>query len=290
MKKFVLACTVLLLGLLAYQQLRTSRTGAPPVPDGQRLISLSPTLTEILFELGCGDQLIGVTTYCVYPPEAQKKEKVGDFINPNFEKMLGMKPDLIFAERWSSSKIVPRLRESGLQVIEINSPRSIADIYQVIHQAGQAVRREDRARVIVEDMRRRVEQVKAKAPHMQWRPRIYIEIDLPSWTVGRTSYTSEAIELCGARNIFGDIDKPALQVSHESIIERDPEVILSFAAPPSEYQRRPGWEKTSAIRHGRIVDDVGRNLLSHGSHRLVAGMEQLQTRLLQMQPAGSMPQ
>ena len=79
MKKFVLACLSLLLLLLAYQQVRHTRTAPSPANTNLRIISLSPTLTEILFELGVGESVVGVTTYCVYPPEAQKKEKIGSF-------------------------------------------------------------------------------------------------------------------------------------------------------------------------------------------------------------------
>ena len=282
MKKFVLACLSLLLLLLAYQQVRHTRTAPSPANTNLRIISLSPTLTEILFELGVGESVVGVTTYCVYPPEAQKKEKIGDFVNPNFEKMLALKPDLIFAERWSSSKIVARLQHAGLNVAEVDSPRSIEEIYQVIHQVGQAVKNEDRARSIEVDMRRRIDLIRAQAERMPYRPKIYIEIDLPSWTVGRNSYTSEAVTLCGARNIFEDMENPALQVSKEVIIERNPDIILSFDAPAAEYLQRPGWSRVKAIQQRRIIDDVGRNLLSHGNHRLIAGMEQLQARLLQM--------
>ena len=281
MKKFGLACLSLVLVLLAYQQIRRSRT-SPPANANLRVISLSPTLTEILFELGVGESVVGVTTYCVYPPEAQKKEKIGDFINPNVEKMLVLKPDLIFAERWSSSKIVARLQQARLNVIEVISPRSIEEIYQVIHQVGQAVQKEEQARAIEADMRKRIDLIRAQAETLGYRPKIYIEIDLPSWTVGRNSYTSEAVSLCGARNIFEDMAKPALQVSTEAIIERNPDVILSFDAPAAEYLQRPGWARVKAIQQRKIIDDVGRNLLSHGNHRLVAGMEQLQARLLQM--------
>ena len=283
MKKFVFICAIFLAGLLGYQQFRVSRAVRPPADVGLRLISLSPALTEILFELGSGDRLVGVTTYCVYPPEAQKKEKIGDFVNPNFEKILGLKPDLVFAERWSSSKIVSRLREAHLQVLEINSPRSLADIYQSILETGKAIQKETAARQIVTNMQERVEVIKSKAAQMKWHPDIYIEIDPPSWTVGRASYTSEAVELCGGRNIFNDVDRPSLQVSRETIIERNPDVILSFETPPSEYRGRAGWDRMKAVQRGRVIDNVGRNLLSHGNHRLVLGMEQLQARLLEMQ-------
>ena len=88
MRKFIVGCLLLLLVLLGYQQYRLSRTRKEPNQGSQRFISLSPTLTEILFELGAGKDLVAVTTYCVYPEEAKAKEKIGDFVNPNFEKIV----------------------------------------------------------------------------------------------------------------------------------------------------------------------------------------------------------
>ena len=283
MRKFIVGCLLLLLVLLGYQQYRLSRTHKEPNQASQRFISLSPTLTEILFELGAGKDLVAVTTYCVYPEEAKAKEKIGDFVNPNFEKIVGLKADVVFAETWSSSKIVARLRDSGLKVVEVKSPRSLEEIYQAMLQVGQGLGKETRANETVEGMKRRIQAIRARADQMKSHPSIYIEIDLPSWTVGRASYTSEAIEICGARNIFNDVDKPALQASKETIIERNPEVILTFDSNPEEFRLRPGWQKISAIQKGWVIADVGRNMLSHGNHRLVDGMEQLQSRLLELQ-------
>jgi len=283
MRKFVVGCLILLLVLLGYQQYRLSRAVKAPDKGSQRFISLSPTLTEILFELGAGRDLVAVTTYCVYPEEAKAKEKIGDFVNPNFEKIVGLKPDVVFAETWSSSKIVSRLRGSGLNVREVKSPRSVEEIYQAILQVGEGLGKQSQANTTVEGMKRRIQAIRARADQMKSHPSIYIEIDLPSWTVGRASYTSEAVEMCGARNIFSDVDKPALQASKETIIERNPELILTFDSNPEEFRLRPGWQKISAIQKGWVIGDVGRNMLSHGNHRLVDGMEQLQSRLLQLQ-------
>lgn len=283
MRKFIAGCLLLLLVLLGYQQYRLSRTLKAPNKGSQRFISLSPTLTEILFELGAGRDLVAVTTYCVYPEEAKAKEKIGDFVNPNFEKIVGLKPDVVFAETWSSSKIVSRLRGSGLNVREVKSPRSIEEIYQAILQVGEGLGEQNFANETVGSMKRRIQAIRARADQMKLHPSIYIEIDLPSWTVGRASYTSEAIEICGARNIFNDVDKPALQASKETIIERNPDVILAFDSNPEEFRRRPGWQRISALKKGWVIGDVGRNMLSHGNHRLVDGMEQLQSRLLELQ-------
>jgi iron complex transport system substrate-binding protein len=283
MRKFTVGCLLLLLVLLGYQQYRLSRQVEAPDKGSQRFISLSPTLTEILFELGAGGNLAAVTTYCVYPEEAKTKEKIGDFVNPNFEKIIGLKPDLVFAETWSSSKIVSRLRSSGLAVKEVQNPRSIEEIYQAIHQVGEGLGKQTQANTTVAGMKRRIEAIRARASQMKLHPAIYVEIDLPSWTVGRASYTSEAIEICGARNIFNDVDKPALQASKETIIQRNPDVILTFDSNLEEFSRRPGWQTISAIQKGWVIGDVGRNMLSHGNHRLVDGMEQLQDRLLELQ-------
>ncbi len=254
MRKFIVGCLLTLArpaGLPAISSQPDTQVGR------QALVSvsfrLSPTLTEILFELGAGAELVAVTTYCVYPEEAKAKEKIGDFVNPNFEKIVGLKPDVVFAETWSSSKIVSRLRGSGLNVREVKSPRSVEEIYQAILQVGEGLGKQDRANETVATMKRRIQAIRTRADQMKSHPSLYVEIDLPSWTVGRASYTSEAIEICGARNIFGDVDKPALQASKETIIERNPDVILAFDSTPEEF-RTPAWLAEDQ-RHSKRLGD-----------------------------------
>ncbi len=278
MKKLIAAIIVILLAVLAIQYARVvsvSRTSGVGHP---RIVSLAPSLTEILFELGVGENVVGVTRYCTYPPEAQKKEKIGDFISPNIEKIVSLRPELVLAERWTSSKIVSRLRQMGLNVVETVSPTSLAEIYQVIREVGTAVGKSDGAMALIESMQHRVRAIQERSKRFPYRPTLYIEIDLPSWTVGRNSFINEAISLCGAQNVFEDIARPALQVSKEMVIQRDPEIIVSFEASASEIQRRPGWDQIRAVRHGKIIH-LKPNLLSHGNHRLVEGMEDLQVRL-----------
>jgi len=140
-RKLILVCLVFLVGLLGLQLVRRKPPNRDAPQDGSKIVSMSPSLTEILFELGLGKNLVGVTTYCNYPPETAQIEKIGDFVNPNFERILNLHPDLIFAERWTSSRIVSRLRDAGLTVVEIQSPRSIADIYVTIASVGREVSR-----------------------------------------------------------------------------------------------------------------------------------------------------
>jgi iron complex transport system substrate-binding protein len=267
------------MALLIYQQVFLKRP-VPQLPGtGVRIVSLSPTLTETLFELGEGEQIVGVTNYCTYPAAAQVKAKVGDLVNPDLEKILQLRPSVVFAERWSSTKIVNRLRSLNLNVVEVPSPSSIDEIYQLIETVGEGVGKIHRAQEIVANMRKRIEAVIQRAENFPWRPSIYIEIDLPTWTVGRTSYTHDAVTLCGVRNIFGDVNKPALLVSQEEIIHRNPDVILSFEATADQIRARPGWGAINAVRDGKIIDHFNRDLFSRGNFRLVQGMEEFQDRL-----------
>lgn len=287
-KKIIGAIAAILLALLARQYL-SEPAGGTAYGDRLRIVSLAPSLTEIVFELGGGEQLVGVTNYCTYPQEARTKEKVGDFIHPNVEKIASLKPDLVLAESWTSTKIVSRLRGLGLQVAEILSPRSIAEIYQVIGGVGEATGRQEPAQALIGKMRERIRAIEERGKRFPRRPTVYIEIDLPSWTVGRSSFISEAVYLCGARNLFEDMERPALQVSKEMVIDRNPDIILSFEASASDMRRRPGWDQLEAVRTGRIIHGFDRNPLSHGNHRLVDAMEDLQARLSELMDVGKRP-
>lgn len=282
MKKFIAAIAVIILTVLAVQYARVASVTPTQQRNYPRIVSVAPDLTEIVFELGTGEQVVGVTNYCTYPPEAQKKEKIGDFISPNLEKIVSLKPDLVLAERWTSSKIVPHLRQMGINVVETVSPKSVAEIYQVIREVGTAVGKADQAEALIKKTQEQVREIEEQGKRFTHRPSLYIEIDLPSWTVGRSSFINEAVSLCGARNIFEDVERPALQVSREMVIERDPEIIVSFESSASEIQQRPGWNQIKAVRSGKIIEGLNHNLLTRGNHRLVKGMEELQERLTKL--------
>jgi iron complex transport system substrate-binding protein len=282
MKRFISSVALIFLVILGIQWARSVSLNAPPQGEDLRIISLAPNLTEILFELGLGDQLVGVTSYCTHPPEALEKEKVGDFINPNLEKIVSLKPDLVVSEHWPSSKTVPRLREFGLQVTEVISPRSFEEIYQVIREIGETVNRSQGAEGLIHKMKERLEAIEAKASTLAPSPSVYVEIDLPSWTIGKQSFITEALRLCGAHSLFEDVDKRSFQASKEMIVDRNPDFILAYAVDAPAISHRPGWADIKAVKNGRIIDDLERSLFSHGNHRLIEGMEQLQARILAM--------
>jgi len=282
MKKFLAAILAILFYIFGTQYLRENPNSETEIQQSFRVVSLAPSFTETVFELGGGTQLVGVTTYCDFPLKAQEKEKIGGFVHPNIEKIVNLKPHLVLAESSTSSRTVPKLRHLGINVLETPSPESFVEIFENIRKVGEAIEKSDPANILIQKMKIQLENIKEKSSHMVRNPSIYIEIDLPSWTIGHKSFINEALVICGGRNIFADIEMPALQVSKETIIQRNPEIILSFEATAEEIRKRPGWSQIHAVQRGKIIDDIDRNLLSHGNHRLLEGMEKLQERLLKI--------
>ncbi len=268
---------VVILASAAWLVLREPPANAPANGAEMRVVSLSPTLTETVYDLGAGDLLVGVTSYCNYPAEARRVERIGDFINPNTERIVALNPTLVLAERWTSSRIVPKLRGMGLRVVETISPASIGEIDRLIEEVGEALDRTEQAERLIEQMHSRITTVQRGASRLEQRPSVYLEIDPPSWTVGRRSYTNEAIVLAGGRNIFDDMDIASLLASKEEIVRRNPDLVIAFSASRSEVASRAGWGGIRAVRNGQIVDDFNRDLLSRGSFRLVEGIEKLAT-------------
>ncbi len=282
MKKFVGIVLLILLILFALQASRRAPSSQSVSQEDVRIVSLAPNLTEILFELGVGEQVVGVTKYFSDSSQGQQIEEIGDFFNPNLEKIISLKPTLVIAEHWPSSRTVPRLKEFGLPVLETISPTSLEEIYQIIREVGKVVDRSQPAETLIQSMKERLRVVKERALQLSDRPSVYIEVDLPTWTIGKRSFITEAFHLCGARNLFDDVEKRALQASKETIIARNPDIILTYTVSASLISQRPGWDQIKAVQNGRILDDFDRALLSHGNHRLIEGMEKFQARILTM--------
>lgn len=251
-------------------------------PKNPVYVSLMPSNTEILFALGAGESIAGDTKFCDYPEEAKKISKVGDFIHPDMERIVALKPDVVFAGHWPSSKTAARLRELGLKVVEIPLPATLEDIYGTIHQIAKEVGKEKEADALVADLQKRVQAIERQALERGYRPRIFIHIDEPNWTVSKGSFISDAMERCGTVNIFRDLKMAGSQVSSESVIEKDPEVILLSRKKKEEILRTPGWQAISAVKNRRLVDSLGANLISRPTPRLISAMEKLSEELSRM--------
>lgn len=251
--------------------------GAAP----QRIVSLSPSHTEILYALGLDREIVGVTRYCEIPRTAQARPvKIGGHLDPDIERIATLKPDLVVAGLWNLNQTPGRLRRVGLTVIEVDTHSGLAAVEEAMRALGRATGREAAGARLAREFRARLDAVRTMGRALPRRPRIYVEtFTRPLWSVGRGNYVHEMIMLAGGENIFDDLGQQSATVSPELVIRRAPDVILSFQAKREEIARRPGWDSIPAVREGRIIDDIPEGLLSRMGPRLPEAAEQISVRL-----------
>ncbi len=245
--------------------------------EPQRIVSLAPSITEILFALNLGDQVAGVTEFCNYPPEATEKPKVGGFSDVNMEKLLEAQPDLVIAASIHIAQVVPELEKRGLPVLVVDA-HDFPGVLESIRLVGKVAGAEKAAEALTAQMQERADQV-AQAVAGRPRPRVYWELDPTFWTVGPGSFVQDLIERAGGENIAANAEAAWVQLSAEAIIAADPEVIFLADHPWGEsaetVKARPGWGKISAVVNGRIVEltQEQTDIVSRPGPRVVDALE-----------------
>jgi len=248
----------------------------------QRIVSLAPSITEILFAVGAGPQVVGVTKYCNYPPEAgQGREIVGGFSAKSLsvEKIIGLKPDLVFAGGATHKPVSEALEAAGLTVFNFD-PKDFAGVYADILAAGALTGHAAQAEKVVADMKARVAKVTAVTAAIppDQRVRVFYEVwDEPLMTAGPASFIGQVIELAAGVNIFADVKEQYPTVSAEAVVSRNPQVILGPSShgeglTAEKIAGRPGWKELAAVQAGRIVIIDG-DIISRPGPRLVDALE-----------------
>jgi iron complex transport system substrate-binding protein len=245
----------------------------------ERIVSMSPAETEILFALGLGDKVFGVSDYCDYPEAAKTKPKVGGVKNPNAEAILGASPDLVLGGISTDEAAVAKFRELKLTVYKAE-PNNLEDVMNNILRIGQMTDTQEQAEKLVESMKagkqKVVDAVKGLKPEQKLK--VYMEFS-PGWTVGKGEYMHEMIELAGAINIASELEGWN-KINEEKIIQDNPDVILftkdlidNKTKLPLEQiiKTRSGWDKISAIQHNRL-HGLDQNMLSRPGPRIVDGL------------------
>lgn len=248
----------------------------------ERYVSLTPATTEILFALGLEEKIVGVTTFCNYPPEAKKKPKVGTFSDPNIEQILFLKPSLVFTTGLEQAPSIIRLRNAGLKVM-VSDPKTIAEFFASLRAIAAVTGTQEKAEALVCALELRLKEVKRKVKEkaQEQRPSVFIEIwHDPIMTAGRGSFVDEVIRLTGARNIACDVPRSYSRFSSEEIIARNPDIIILCYMIRSDtaqefLTRRLGWGQIKAVKNKRIIDDIDPDLLLRPGPRIIDGLEML---------------
>ncbi|TWO71576.1 ABC transporter substrate-binding protein [Caenimonas sedimenti] len=214
----------------------------------QRIVSLLPSLTETVCELGRCDRLVGVDRYSNFPAPVRKLPQVGGGIDPNIEAVVALKPDVVLMA--TSSRGAQRLEALGLKVIALE-PRSSADVQRVMGLLGKIVDAPDAPR-IWRNIDAGVAAVAQSLPPAARNLRVYYEVSTGGYAAGNKSFIGEMMLRLGLKNIVADHLGPFPRVNPEYVVRADPHIIMIGARNAMGLEQRPGWAGMRALREQRV--------------------------------------
>jgi len=252
--------------------IRGRKVRIPSAP--QRIVSLAPSNTEIVFALGKGDKLVGVTNQCDYPSRARLLPKVGDFNRPNMELILAGNPDIILAGNAIPDKALHILESAGFPVI-ISEALTLDGIFTTIGLIGKSIGAAAPAGALVSDMQNKITAIHAKVANSR-RVSCYYMISYGkegNWTVGAHNFIDELITLAGGINIAHTMRGPWVNMDLELLLSHNPEVIIMDRSQGglSVLQNLPFYNRLDAVRQGRVYS-IDADLLSRPGPRITEGL------------------
>ena len=236
----------------------------------ERIVSIGPSITEFLFAIGAGKQVVGTDDFSDEPAAAKALDKVGG-IKVNFEKVVALKPDLVLIVKFSDGTI-EKLASAGLLVMVVD-PQTVGDVARTATLLGKASGTE--GATLAAQIDQQVQQVRTRVATAATKPRVYHEIDASDptkiFTVGPGSYIADLIDIAGGVNIAAKATSAYPQLSAEEILRADPEVIVlagaDYAAKPDQVAARAGWSAISAVKNKRIAS-IAPNLINRPGPRV----------------------
>ncbi len=247
-----------------------------------KIVSLIPSNTEIVYALGVGKNIIGVTNYDNYPEDVKTKEKIGD-LKVNVEKVISLAPDLVLAtsSMGTGGKVLDQIRAANIPVVVVEEAKSFDKVYHSIEVIGTVVGTKDQATNLVKEMKQKLTNIVEKAKTNSGEPaKVWVEVSpAPElYTAGKGTFINEMLSLVGAKNVAANLDGWPL-VTEEDAVRFNPDVIITTYGDyvkDSEKQvmARPAWKDVPAVKNKRVTY-VNADLMTRPGPRLVDGVEQL---------------
>lgn len=244
----------------------------------KRIVSLAPASTEIIFAIGAQENLVARTDLCDYPAEVKNVASLGGFDGKTFslEKVLAFEPDFVYATATMHDHLIEPLEKYGITVY-VSSASSVENVKNEILSIGLLTGKKDNAAKIISDIDEKVQKVqKVSVNAKENPPLVYWEVwNMPYMTAGGQSFMNDLIEKAGGKNIFADVSQSYPVVSEESIIMRNPEIILfpnDSGLTKESIASRPNWQETNAVKDGRIYQ-IDANILTRSGARIADSID-----------------
>jgi iron complex transport system substrate-binding protein len=252
----------------------------------KRIISLAPNITEILFALGLGDRIVGVTRFCDYPVEARTKEKIGGFLDPDVERIKALAPDIVVAFRGNPLSVLSKLEEIGVPLFTLDIKNELDSVPHMIERIGEATGRAAEAARLNAGLAIQLDRITAALAAVRETPRVFLSLEgLGLWTFGRGSYFNDLLARAGAVSVTAAVDKRWFEYGREALIRDDPDAFVILASSEANFRRAADWFRAQAglrdlkaVRTGRILY-LDQNAASRFGPRLYDALDAL-ARLL----------
>src|SRR5215213_7042050 len=280
LRKFLLITLLITLMTASACAPQATPTSAPVLMDGlgreitltgpaQRVVSMAPSNTEILYAIGAGDQVVGRDALSDFPEAAKAVADIGSTFDAlNTELIVSLKPDLVLAAEINTPEQVKQLEDLGLTVYYLKNPLSLEEMYSNLEIVAQVTGHQEETATLIESLKTRVAAIDEKIAPISSRPNVFYELDATDpakpYTAGQGTFITQLIDRAGGFNIASDLEGYP-QLSLEQVVAADPAFIIlgdaRYGVTPESIAQRPGWENLSAVKNGKVLpfnDDLAR--------------------------------
>ena len=239
----------------------------------ERAVSLAPNLTESIFAVGAGDRLVGVTSFCNYPADAQKIQKVGDTLSPNMETIIALKPNIVFVSTASQIETFTKTLENQNIAVYVTNPKNLDGVLSNLKQLGDILGTSAQAENLISDLQKRITAVENKVKGKS-QTKVFVQISKePLFTIGKESFLTEIIERAGGVSVTKNVETAYPKLSKETALALNPEAII---LSDSDDNKEPNevFKNSPALQNDRVFK-INADLLSRPAPRIIDALERI---------------
>lgn len=251
--------------------------------EPKRIVSISPNLTQVIYGLGAWDNMVGVTVYDEFPPEAKELPKIGGWVNPNYEAILSLKPDLVVLMKDQDTLFGDKIRDLGLKTFTAKSNDSINDIFESIKDIGEILGKQKEAEKMSNYIQSSLDEISEKTKNLEKKRVLLVVGRNPGtlediYVIGTNNYINELIALAGGQNVV-EHERNALKISKEAVFSYNPEVIIEINHEKTDREKEiievwSNLKQIDAVENGKVYI-LSSKVLLHPSQRIVDGAKVL---------------
>ena len=240
----------------------------------EKVVSVAPNMTELVYKLGAGNMLVGRTDYCDYPEEALNVESIGTLRTPDIEKIISLEPDLVLTSTHFNEENAQKLESAGIKVLSLYEENNVDGVYTMIDTLGKALNKQTEAEETIKEMKTTIEDTTKKIEGLE-KSKVYYVVgfgEYGDFSAPENTFVGQLIKLAGGNNIVPASDSWAFSL--EKLIEADPEIIVVKKGDKENFMSTPGYSDLSAVKNGKVYE-IDNNLLDRQGYRNAEGVKVL---------------